>query len=91
MQFSPFPDEPERACRQLTEERFSRRDHDLRLVLAVDGVEVRRLVVAVIHRDHDPVEGADPRHRCIVADLARFDQCPYRTTPRTTTESIAAR
>jgi uncharacterized cupin superfamily protein len=32
------------------------------VVLAVEGVEVRDSVLAVIHRDDDPVEAADPRH-----------------------------
>lgn len=40
----PLPDESERPRRKLTEERFEGRYHDLCLVLAVDGVEVRRLV-----------------------------------------------
>jgi hypothetical protein len=42
----PLAHEPESARGKLSEERFERRNHDLRLVLAVDGVEVRRIVVA---------------------------------------------
>jgi hypothetical protein len=31
-------------------------------IFAIVGVEVRRRVVAEVHLDHDPVEGADPGH-----------------------------
>jgi hypothetical protein len=33
-------------------------------------VEVRRVMVAVVHRDHDPVEAADPRHSSIISTPA---------------------
>src|SRR2546426_9483813 len=48
-------------------------------MLAVEGVEMRWLVIEVVHRDHDPVEGADPRHGLIVAEAARFDHCLFWT------------
>jgi hypothetical protein len=77
VQLGSLPDEPERSRWKLADQRLERCDHDLRLMLAVNSVEVRRLVVAVVHRDHDPVEGADARHGFIVAEVARFDHCLF--------------
>jgi len=37
------------------------------LILAIDGVKVRRRVIAVLHGDHDPKEAADFRHRASLA------------------------
>jgi len=74
---SALADEPERSRWERADQRLERFDHDLRLMLAVDGVEVRRLVVAVVHRDHDPIEGADARHGFIVAEVARFEHCLF--------------
>jgi hypothetical protein len=37
---------------------------------AVSGVEVRQAVLAVVHRDDDPVERADPWHALIVVAAA---------------------
>jgi hypothetical protein len=36
--------------------------YDLSFELAVDGVKVSRIMIVVVHGDHDPVEGADTRH-----------------------------
>ena len=44
-------------------------DHDLGLVLGLDRVKVRRVMVAVVHRDHDPEEAADPRHATMISSL----------------------
>jgi len=68
MQRCPFAHELKRTRRQQADERLERRDRYLRLVLSVDRLEVRWVVpgntglFAVIHGDHDAVEGTDPRH-----------------------------
>ena len=43
------------------------RDLDRDFKVAIDGVEVRRRVVAVVHRDHDSKEAAYLRHARSVA------------------------
>jgi hypothetical protein len=44
--FGPLANEAVGARWQLSVQRFERCDHDLCLVLAIDGVEVRGLVIA---------------------------------------------
>ena len=46
-------------------------DEDLGLMLSIDRVEMGRWVIREVHRDHDPVERRDPRHRPNVA--TRYD------------------
>ena len=58
----PLVDEaPSRPGEVATKERSVIDAHQC-LVLAVDGVEVRRSMVLPVHVDHDPVELAEPRH-----------------------------
>jgi hypothetical protein len=56
-------------------------------------VEVRHSVLAVVHRDDDPVELADPRHVCIVAsppDMPRAWTCRASRSAGTTSASRTA-
>src|SRR5439155_10421619 len=62
MEFGPFADEAERPGRDVAAQDVERLDDHRRLVLAVDRVEVRWDVIAVVHRDDDAVEHADTRH-----------------------------
>jgi hypothetical protein len=63
MHARPFPDEPQRPGWKPAVEELERLDRDLGDVPGVAGVEMRRRVVAPVHRHHDPIKGADPRHR----------------------------
>src|SRR3954452_20107251 len=53
------------------------RDHDG--LAGIRRVEVRHAVLAVVHRDDDPVELADPRHAPIVAFRADIRRASERT------------
>jgi hypothetical protein len=62
VQLRPLLDEVERTTRKKAVQHFAGRDGDLRLVVAVLRMEVRRRMVIEEHRDHDSVERRDPRH-----------------------------
>ena len=40
-------------------------DVDRGFVLAIKGMEVRWCMIAVVHGDHNPEEGADVRHASV--------------------------
>ena len=61
-----LPDELEGAGGKLAGQGLERLDDDLCFVLGLDRMEMGRVVVAVVHSDHDPVEAADPRHPSII-------------------------
>ncbi len=76
MQCGPLADESQGTSRQIAGDGLARGDVDLRPVLAVLSVEVRRRMVGPVHPDADAVKGADlGRHsimsRACDASLAR--------------------
>src|SRR6266542_4333687 len=65
MSTSPFNHEAEGARRELAGDDLEVFNVDRTLVVGVGSVKVRStevVALVVIHPDHDPVEGADPRH-----------------------------
>ena len=60
--FGPVEVEPKSPARKLSLDEFQRLDSDVRFVVAVCGVEVRRLVVAIVHADDDSEEDAECWH-----------------------------
>ncbi len=66
MQRRPLAHELERTTRQIANEHRSGLDRNHRMVLGVLSMEMRRLVIVEIHRDHDAVEDADPGHDAIM-------------------------
>jgi hypothetical protein len=66
MERRPFSYEPERAVRQRPTQNLKRLDRDRRIPTGIQRVEVRDAMFGVVHRDHDPIELADPRHPEIV-------------------------
>ena len=65
---SPLGHESHRARRQLSGDHGQAADCDHGLVLGVLSMEVRRLVIVEVHRDHDSVEEAEARHHAIMSD-----------------------
>lgn len=63
MQLGPLAEEAQRSDRQLALQGIASVDDDLRLVLAVARMEVRRRVIVAVHRDDDPVERTNPGHQ----------------------------
>ena len=62
VKLSPLLDEVHRRPRKRASDRRTVVDPDQRLVLAVQGMEVRRIVIDEVHVDHDAVELAQPRY-----------------------------
>lgn len=58
-------------------------DHDESLLVAVLDVEVWRRMVPPVHVDDQPIEGREPRHRSIIAELMRGEPSSQVPTDRT--------
>lgn len=67
---SPLLDQPSRGARQNTADYRTVTNRHQRLVLAIDRVEVRRVVIREVHVDHDPVKLAQPRHHMTLPSSA---------------------
>src|SRR3954454_23261386 len=86
MCFAPLEDQLAGAGWQATDNHLQRLDVEGAFVGAVNGMEVRPAMMAlvVVHRDHDPVEAADPRHRGQCLNSAsrerRGNEAPGATT-----------
>src|SRR5438445_11811902 len=87
----PIPDKSPCPAREVSSHESRRSDLDLGLVLAINGVEVRRCVVPVVQIDGYAVELTDTRHNgslillenCISSLITRgVRQCRFR--PRLT-------
>ena len=70
VQLRPLADQAQLPGRQVSVEHLEGSRRDLRDVLAVLSVEVRRRVIRPVHVDHDPVERRKTRHPAIVRDPA---------------------
>jgi hypothetical protein len=66
MRQRPFFYKPRRNARQLAFYDLTRLDFDEGFVLLVDGVEMRRGMIAQIHADEDAIEGRDRWHQSLV-------------------------
>lgn len=70
MESCPRSDEPQRTRWKRPIEYAQRGELDLRDLVAVLGVEVRRRMIGAVHPYDDSVERGQARHRAIVGDSA---------------------
>src|SRR4051794_21723264 len=70
VQLTPLLNQPQSSGRTAARDALAGLDRDDDRLARVRRVEVRHPVLAVVHRDDDPVELADPRHGPIVAGRA---------------------
>src|SRR3989304_1050977 len=68
MHFSPLDDQPENAKRKIALPQFQRSNPRHGTKFLVANVEMRRIVIVEVHRDHDSEEAADFRHGCAPTD-----------------------
>jgi hypothetical protein len=68
MQTRPLTGQPQRPTRELAVQDLQRSKLDLREMLALLGMKVRRWMIGPVHVDHDPVERRQPRHSPVVDD-----------------------
>src|SRR3990167_7316172 len=66
--FSPLDDQPENARRKIALPQFQRSNTRHGAKFLVANVEMRRIVIVEVHRDHDSEEAADFRHGCAPTD-----------------------
>ena len=62
----PLDGEPERPRWKAAVQDLETRNRNLDLELAVDGMEMRWVVIVEVHPDRDPEEARDLRHRATV-------------------------
>jgi hypothetical protein len=67
VQFSPRHDETNVSATERAVNQFECVNADLRLAVSMKRMEVRRVVIVEVHRDHEPEKAADRRHLYIVA------------------------
>jgi hypothetical protein len=83
MQPCPLPDQSQRTRRQHPVQDTQRPEFDLRDVLPLLGVKVRRRMIRPVHPDHNPVEHRQTRHTPILrqppADTRPHPQARRRT------------
>jgi len=80
VQTCPLVHEPECTTRQRADDHRPVANRDRGMMLGVLGVEMGRVVVIEVHRDHDAVEEADPGHVTIMRDGADGDGGSDSTT-----------
>lgn len=68
MYLAPLVDQIMGALRESPSQQLRRLDVEQGLVLAVAGVEMRRAMIAGVHRDHDAEKAAELRHCRLVSD-----------------------
>ena len=61
MKIDPFEQDTQRSPGKLAGH-FARGDFDGDLVLSTSGMDMRRIVIVVVHEDDDAVEAADDGH-----------------------------
>lgn len=70
MEARPSPDEPQRPRWERPVENSQAGELDLRNLIAILGVEVRRRMIRPVHPDDDSVERGQARHDAIVGHSA---------------------
>ena len=68
MHLAPLVDQFMGALREYPSQQLRRLDVEQGLVLAVAGVEMRRAMIAGVHRDYDAEKAAELRHCRLVSD-----------------------
>jgi hypothetical protein len=84
VQTRPLGHELERASRETAHKHLIAADDNRRVMLGVLGVEVGRIVIVEVHRDHDSVEEADARHGAIMSAAADGEWTSPSTSVRRT-------